>query len=215
MPRRALLILATLATGAIALRLWLPGALDPRQALAWLETMGFAGQVAAFVVGYTVLTTFAVPAVVMHVVAGLAFGVERGIPIALIGGNLSSNLHFAIGRALGARRVHAWLTEKGVARHLDRHSIVSVMLLRALPLPFVGVNVGCGASGLKWSHFALGSGLGLVAATTAQTLFAAQLYAGVEGARLSAFAWAAGAGLSIVGLLLLGNWLRNRSEGGP
>lgn len=214
MPR-ALLILAVLIAGAIAVRVFFPGVLDPRAALAWLQTRSFAEQLGAYVLAYTVLTTLAVPALAFHMVAGVAFGIERGILIALIGANLASNLHFGIGRVIGAERLQAWLEKKGVARHLHRHGIVSVMLLRAFPLPFVAVNAGLGASGLAWHHFAIGSGLGLVAATTVQTIFGAQLYEGVEGARLQALGWAVAAGLGLVGLALFGTWLRNRRAPAP
>ncbi|MBK7858539.1 MAG: VTT domain-containing protein [Archangiaceae bacterium] len=212
MQRRALVILSVMVAGAVALRLTWPEVFDPHAGIAWLKTMSLGQQIAVFVLAYTVLTTLAVPAVAFHVAAGIAFGVERGIPIALLGGNLASNLHFGIGRALGAERLQRWLQARGVLGYLDRHSIVSMMLMRALPLPFVGVNVGCGAAGIKWHHFAIGSGLGLVAATTVQTLFAAELYQGVDGANVKALAIAGGAALGLVALAALGSWLRNRSR---
>src|SRR5262249_53872951 len=154
--------LGLLVLGAVAVRVWLPDtAFDPRAAVAWLRGLG-APAAAVFVAGDIVLSTFAVPAFAFHITAGVVFGMPGGFCSALLRAPLASNLQFVIGRALGAERVSAWLARRGWAHHFERDTVLGLFVLRVLPTPFIGVNVGCGASGMKWRKFLIGSGLGLI-----------------------------------------------------
>jgi len=212
---RAAVIVLALVAGAVAVRVWTPYVLEPRSALQSLRAMGESSQVLVFALAYLVLTTCAVPAALMNVVAGVAFGFWRGVLLAFVCANIVSNLQFWLGRAVGAERIAAWLERKGFSRYHESNEISSLVLLRAIPSPVLAVNMGCGAAGVKWRHFVLGSGLGLVAPSIVHTLFASQVYQGVEGAKLSSFLWAAGAGLCVVALSLVPRWLRNRKPAPP
>jgi hypothetical protein len=97
----------------------------------------------------------------------------------------------------------------------DAGSVAALVVLRTLPSPFLAVNVGCGAAGVPWRTFVIGSGLGLVSITAAHTFFAAQLYAGVEGASLTALLWAMAGGAVIVGLALVPKLLKRGNRGPP
>lgn len=204
-----------LAAGVIAVRIWAPVAFEPRAAIEWLTAMSPLAQVAAFVAAYAVLTTVAVPAFVLHVAAGVAFGFERGLPIALLAANLASNAQFFVGRWLGSERLSAWLERKGFRRRFEENSIAAIVVLRTIPSPFLAVNVGCGAAGVPWRTFVVGSGLGLISVTTAHVFFAAQLYAGVEGAKVEALGWAVLGGAVVVAFAVVPKWLRNRKAPRP
>lgn len=187
--------------------------------LATLRELGGSGwAVWAFALAYLVGTSFLVPAVAFHVVAGAALGFERAVLINFALANLVSNLHFAVGRLAGTARVEPWLRARGFGRVADAFrdgGVIAMATARQLPLPFVGVNVAAGALPLRWRDFAFGSGLGLVPQVGVYTWFAAAIADGVDGAKGGAFWRALGAGLALVAVLLGSRWLaaRRRASG--
>ena len=130
-------VIALLAGGAIAVRLWAPFALEPKPAIDWLRAIDPAAQVGAFVLAYGVLTTLAVPAFVLHIASAIAFGFERGLAIALLAANVASNLQFFVGRAIGSERLHAWLEQRGMKPSFAASSIAALVVLRTIPTPFL------------------------------------------------------------------------------
>src|SRR5438046_2199694 len=99
--------------------------------------------------------------------------------------------------AAGAVAIRLWLTDSA----FDPRAAVA--WLRDLGLC-------CGAAGMKWRRCFVVSGLGVIPPTAAHTFFASALYEGVEGAKVRALAWAAAAGLVLVGLAWFAR-RRNRS----
>lgn len=213
---RALLILLAVAAAAVAIRVWAPSALEPDAALAWLRGMSPLTQVGAYLLAYVVLTTLAVPAFLLAIVAGIAFGLPWGLLLCYFGANVASNLHFFIGRALGAERIGAWLEKKGMQQRFDKNTITAMLLLRAVPAPFLVANMSAGAAGVRWHIFLLGSGLGLIPQTTAFSVLAAQVYAGVEGAKTTALLWGLGGVALLLAFTVVGRRLvRNRAVAPP
>jgi uncharacterized membrane protein YdjX (TVP38/TMEM64 family) len=213
---RALSILAVLAAGAIALRVFAPEVLEPKAAVAALRQAGEGWGGGLYVAAYIVLSTLAVPAVAMHVVAGVTFGFGKGALLCVLASNLASNLHFGLGRLMGPERVGAWLKKRGFKlERIENQSVTAFVLLRMIPFPFIAVNVACGAAPTRWRNFLIGSGLGLVGSASAQVFFAAQLYEGVQGAQLKALGWAAAAGALLVVLTLVPRWLYGRRNRQP
>ena len=194
---------------------WAPGVLEPKIALAWLQSIGPGYSALVYLSAYLVLSTCLVPAIALHIVAGVAFGLPEGLLLALAGANVASNVHFILGRAIGRERLGAWLRRRGHDRALEGTSLAAIAASRVIPLPFLAVNLSWGASGVPWRSFLLGSGLGMIAPVAAHTVLASQLYEGVEGARLQAFAWAAGAGVLLAALAGVPRVLRNRQRPRP
>lgn len=212
---RAALILAAVAFGVVAVRVWAPFVLEPQPALDWLRGMSLGAQVLAYLLAYAALTTVAVPAFVLAIVSGIAFGLPWGPAITFLAANVASNLHFLLGRALGAERIGPWLEKRGMSQRFDKNSIAAMLLVRAVPSPFLLANLACGAAGVRWSTFFFGSGLGLIPQTVAFTFFAAQVYAGVEGAKTTALLWALG-GIGVMFLVtVVARRLRNRASPEP
>jgi len=199
--------------GAIALRIFAPAVLEPRAALEWLRGMSPAAQVGAYVAAYFVITSLAVPGFTMAIVAGVAWGLPWGWVICFFAANVASNLHFFIGRALGAERISAWLAKKGLDQRFDKNTFTAMLVLRALPLPFIVPNLAAGAAGVRWHIFLFGSGLGHVPGVTAVTVLSAQVYAGVAGAKTHAMLWAAGGIALFLGTALLTRYLRKSAVG--
>jgi uncharacterized membrane protein YdjX (TVP38/TMEM64 family) len=210
------LILLAVSSAAVAVRVWAPSLLEADSALAWLRGMSPLAQVGAYLVAYLVLTTLAVPAFLLAIVAGIGFGLPWGLVMAYLGANLASNLQFFIGRGLGAERIGTWLAQKGFDQRLDKNTVLAMLLLRAVPLPFLAANMGAGAWGVRWRTFLFGSGLGLIPQTTAFSLLAAQVHAGVEGAKTTAILWGVGGVSLLLGFTVISRRvLRNRAAPPP
>jgi uncharacterized membrane protein YdjX (TVP38/TMEM64 family) len=204
-------LLVLIVAGAIALRVFAPSLLEPRAALEWLRSMSPLAQVAAYLVAYVVVTTLAVPAFVMAIVAGVAWGLPWGLVLCYFAANVASNFHFFLGRSLGAERISAWLAKKGVEQRVNKNTFTAMLVLRAMPVPFLIANVTAGAAGVRWPIFLFGSGLGLVPQVVAFTVLAAQVYAGVAGAEKSAALYGAGGIGVFIAMALVSRWLRNRA----
>ena len=208
---RGLVIVLVVGAAAAALRVFAPSALEPQAALDALRGLPLATQVGAYLLAYVLLTTLAVPAFAFAIVAGIAFGLPWGFALAFFAANVASNLHFFLGRAAGAERVAPWLDRKGLHLKLDKNTITAMLLLRAVPSPFLLANLAAGAAGVRWPTFLLGSGLGLVPQTLAFTALAAQVHAGVEGARATAIAWGVGGVCLLLAFTVVGRRVLRQS----
>lgn len=147
-------------------------------------------------------TSALVPAFAFFVSAGAVWGAGPGFVAGWLAANAWSHLHFIVGRRLGRGRVEAWLARprlRRAGRAIEGGGALSILILRQLPLPFVGVNLAAGASPIRWSRWTMGNAAGLVPASLIYSWSAASILAGVEGAREDA-AWrvAAAAGALIL-----------------
>lgn len=144
----------------------------------------------AFLIAYLIGTTGLVPAVIFHMICGAVFGFPKALLLNLIAVNLAANLQFLWARKLGRATVARLLERFGLGRLeplAHTHGLKAVVLLRQLPLPFVGVNAAAGVSSMRAADFALGSGLGSLPVTVVYTYLAASLLEGVAGAKERAF----------------------------
>jgi len=173
--------------------------------------------VPAFVGCYALGTTLLMPAVSFHVLAGLTWGLGRGILVSQLGLIVGGNLQFLLGRKLGQKRVSDWLKRRGwtrVEQLVHAEGVWGMIAVRQLPLPFVGVNLMAGASPLRWWHFAVGSSVGALPPMVVYTWFAAEIYNGVAGAKEGAFLRALAAGATMVVLAVVPRvLLRLRARG--
>lgn len=115
-----------------------------------------------------------VPASLMTIAAGLAFGSLWGILAGLTGATTRACLQFAIARRLGREMVAKML--KGRIASLDQqignNGFRAVLLIRLIPnFPFDIQNYGLGFSRVKFLPFATATFLGMVPGTFAFVYF--------------------------------------------
>lgn len=111
-----------------------------------------------------------VPASLMTISAGLAFGSLWGTLASLVGATTRACLQFLIAKRLGRDTIAKWL--KGRIATLDqqigRNGFRAVMLVRLIPnFPFDIQNYGLGCSRVGFAPFAWGTLCGLVPGTLA------------------------------------------------
>lgn len=118
-----------------------------------------------FVAGYAVLCLLPTPKALLTALGGLVFGWWLGALLSWVAALLGAALAFWLGRAWGRDAVDR-LTRGRVERAdqlLSQHGFAAVLAVRLTPvLPFTAINYAAGLTGVRWSHYALGSVLGMV-----------------------------------------------------
>jgi phospholipase D1/2 len=116
--------------------------------------------VCAFVFGGFLM----VPVTLLIAASGVAFGPVLGFAYAALGAFSSAAVGFAVGRTAGREPVRrlAGARLNRISRRLARSGIVTVILLRLLPIaPFTLVNIVAGAMHLRFRDFFAGTVLGM------------------------------------------------------
>lgn len=201
---------ALIAVVAIAAIVWLRvavGEVDAARALEVLRRVqGQWWALPAFAGAYAVLTTALVPAVLLHMACGAAYGFQGAIWINLVCFHATANAQFFAARRAGRERVAGFLERRGL-RALDgpsrAHGLLGVVLIRFLPIPAVAVAAGLGVSPVRWRDFAVGSLIGAFPYIAVYTYFAAALVEGAAGAEREA-RWRVAAATAVVVALALG-----------
>lgn len=123
-----------------------------------------------FVAGYAALCLLPTPKALLTALGGLLFGWWLGALLSWVAALVGAALAFALGRAWGRDAVDR-LTHGRVERAdqlLSRHGLAAVLAVRLTPvLPFTAINYAAGLTGVRWSHYALGSVLGMVPGSVA------------------------------------------------
>jgi uncharacterized membrane protein YdjX (TVP38/TMEM64 family) len=201
--RLGLLLLLLLAVGLGALRFAGSDYLeDPRAALALLRSLQAQGwALPAFLLLYALLTTALVPAALLHMVAGAAWGLSGGLAVNVLACNGVACLQFLVARVLGRGRFARLLQRSRLAAFDNvaaREGLRVAISVRAIPFPFVAVNAAGGLSSLRLRDFALGTLIGTLPLIAIYTALADSLVAGVAGAQRRAFLQVLGAGLLLL-----------------
>jgi uncharacterized membrane protein YdjX (TVP38/TMEM64 family) len=105
------------------------------------------------------------PASIMTLAAGLAFGVGWGTLIALVGATVRASTEFLVARLLGRDVVAKLLKGKVAAlnQKLGENSFKAVLLIRLIPnLPFDVQNYGLGFSQVRFLPYAIATFLGMI-----------------------------------------------------
>ena len=105
------------------------------------------------------------PAGVMTITGGLAFGPAWGTLAALVGATMRACSEFLVARLLGREAVAKLLKGKAVTldQRLGEHGFQTVLLIRLIPsLPFDVLNYGLGFSQVRAVPYALASFLGMI-----------------------------------------------------
>lgn len=128
----------------------------------------------AVIGGYVVAVMLGVPVLVLITVGALIFSPWPGMAYALIGMVAGATVTYGVGRFTGAQTMDRWT--KGrlalLSRHLQRRGLVTVMLVRAMPVaPFIMVNMVAGALRVRLRDYVLGTFFGLMPGTIMISLF--------------------------------------------
>ncbi|HEV7371221.1 VTT domain-containing protein [Arenibaculum sp.] len=219
-PHRRFLLAAgalVLLAGAL-LALWrftpLSAFADVDAILGWAEglaAMGPAGMlltIGLFVAGSCAMF----PVTVMIAVTAIALGPLAGFATALAGSVLAAAILFALGRFGGRDLVRRFggRTVNRISRRLGQGGILTVAVLRVMPVaPFTVVNLVAGASHLRFTHFVVGTLVGMTPGVLAFSLFGGQLERALRDPAPATVAVAVLLGAAAIGL----GWIANRLFG--
>lgn len=187
---------------AIAGRALFGASFEPKVLIDTLKRLGGqGGALPAFAALYVLSTSAFLPSAVLNVVSGAMWGFWGGLWPNLILSNVVGHLHFGLGRWLGRERMRQLLIRRkwtAAIAELEHSGVVTVLVLRQTPIPFMATNLVCGASPITWRQFLVGHFIGLLPGVVVSTWFSAAVADGVEGAKEAAFIRAALAGGSLV-----------------
>ena len=182
--RHTLLRLGAVLAALLALAaLWRWGPLsewlDVERLQHWLTQLrGDRTATAMLLAVYVVGGLLMFPVTVLIAVTGVLYGPLSGLAVAGGGALLSAAAGYGAGALLGRGLVQR-LAGRGpdaISRQLARRGVLSVTLIRLLPLaPFTVVNLAAGASHIRFRDFLLGTALGMAPGVVAITVFSGQI----------------------------------------
>ncbi|WP_406280939.1 TVP38/TMEM64 family protein [Embleya sp. NBC_00896] len=126
-----------------------------------------------------------VPKSLFAPVAGALFGALGGTVITLVGATLGAAISLYLGRRLGRERIGGWLHKREALavldRRLSRNGLVPITILRMIPvIPSSVVSYGAAATGIRTSHFIVGTALGMLPMTLVQCAAGASVRNGLS-----------------------------------
>lgn len=167
----------------------------------------------AFSLVYAAAVAVALPASVLTLLGGAAFGLGRGVLWVSLGANLGATAGFCIARRLGRSALRGFLGSRLEVfdKISDAAGFNGVLALRLLPIaPFSLLNFAFGLTRISWTDFALATVIGILPGTVIYVFFADALLAGSAAAGHEARIRALLAGLLLVSFSLLTRWLLQR-----
>ncbi len=189
----SLLVLALLAGWLVARAHGVP---DVAHLRAVVRGAGIWAPV-VFVAVYSALALLPVPKNVLTALGASLFGLAGGALLSWAAALAGACLAFAVGRALGRDAVNRLVRGRlgQVDATLRGHGVTAVLLARLVPiLPFTAINYGSGVSAVAFSHYLLGSAVGMIPGTIAYAVLGA--YSGTNP-------WAVGAAAAALVLLVV------------
>jgi len=131
-------------------------------------TRGFAAEniwlaMLAYAAIYVALASLALPgALWLTIGAGFLLGPVHAVPVAMTGLTLGALNTLLLVRLLAGQTMRERLRRRyrRLATGFENNQLSYVILLRLLPLPYFGVNLAAGLSGVRWTWFALGTLIG-------------------------------------------------------
>lgn len=116
-----------------------------------------------FVLASAVLCALGMPRLLVCALAGLAYGVWWGVLLSQIGVTLGAYATFVFARVFGADFVlHKWPKLEDMLNTIESHGIVSIFLIRQMPISGFVANVVLGLSAVAHWEFLLGSFVGFL-----------------------------------------------------
>jgi uncharacterized membrane protein YdjX (TVP38/TMEM64 family) len=132
-----------------------------RQALKWIENLGYIGGF-VFILVYIIATVAFIPGSILTLGAGVVFGVVWGAIYVLIGATLGAIAAFLVGRYLARE----WISQKiagnqkfaAIDQAVAKAGFKIVLLTRLSPIfPFNLLNYGFGITGVSLKDYAIAS----------------------------------------------------------
>jgi uncharacterized membrane protein YdjX (TVP38/TMEM64 family) len=105
------------------------------------------------------------PAIVMTMTAGIAFGPVWGVPAALTGATLRACGQYVIAQLLGREAVEKLLKGRlaGLDQKIGQNSFQTVLMVRLIPnFPFDVQNYGLGFTQVRFAPYAIATFLGMI-----------------------------------------------------
>src|SRR5262245_37540026 len=124
-----------------------------REGVDRLARAGVPGAL-AFIAAFVVASLLFLPAALLGIAAGAAYGVWLGSALSLVGGTLGAMASFLVARRWARRPLEAWAARSARMRALDAafrtDGLRTAFLLRLSPLiPFNLLNYALGATALR------------------------------------------------------------------
>lgn len=143
--------------------------------LAWVDGAGVWGPV-VFAFVYVAATVFLLPASILTLGAGFAFGVLEGSVLVSIASTTAAAIAFVLGRRVAGasvrKRVDAHPRFRAVAGAVERQGFKIVLLTRLSPVfPFVFLNYAFGLTGVRFRDYVLASWIGMMPGTVMYVYF--------------------------------------------
>lgn len=166
MKRWRTLLLLLLATGLIFLAVLLP----VEQLVVALQQWAEANQSRAFVVVTACIMLgllLMLPSSVLMMLAGLLFGLAKGMAAIWLAGLVASAIAFWIGRTaarpLIERRIRRRPVFQAIDRAIQRKGLLVVFLTRIVMLiPFPALNYSLGLTGVRFRDYLIGTNIGML-----------------------------------------------------
>jgi uncharacterized membrane protein YdjX (TVP38/TMEM64 family) len=163
-------LVVLVAVAVLVARRFGPAGLSPAAVQDTVRTAG-AWAPALFVLLQVLITLPPVPRTIFTVAAGLLFGAETGVVLAVTATALTAAVAFWLVRLTGGALVERYADRGPVLwtrRRLDRSGLLAVTSLRLIPaLPFCVLNYAAGLSGVRFTPYLLGTVLGTAPGTVA------------------------------------------------
>lgn len=167
----------------------------------------------AFSAAYAAAVAVGLPASVLTLLGGAAFGLGRGVLWVSLGANAGATAGFWIARSLGRSAVERLLGPRLAEfdQGIRTAGFTGVLTLRLLPVaPFSLLNLAFGLTPMAWADYALATVIGILPGTVIYVFFADALLTGSAAASHEARIRALAAGLALVGVSLLTRWWLGR-----
>lgn len=127
-----------------------------------LSNLGTLGYV-VFVFGGAVLCAIGMPRLLVYAIGGLAFGFTLGVCLSQVATLLGAYATFLFARWSGADFIfRKWPTIEKWIKPIEDHSIVSILIIRQIPISSFFTNVVLGLSNIKQRDFLIGSFIGFL-----------------------------------------------------
>jgi uncharacterized membrane protein YdjX (TVP38/TMEM64 family) len=211
---KLLLLIVLIVAGAVIGRTSLADRLEVATLIALLRDFGSsAAAIPLYFLLFVVATSLFTPAVAMMITAGVTWGLWPGSLIVWGASNVCANVHFLVGRWVAGDELKAWLKKRGagwLVGELEQGGVLTTIMIRQLPFPFLLVNLSGGASPMRWRDWAIGNAFGLIPNCIIYTQIAAALADGVEGARETAAMRVLVSAAGVFVLSLSSRWVQRR-----
>ena len=207
-----IIVLLSVVAGLTALWQFTPlgDRLDPQRLADWAAPWRDDPAALLYVVGvHAILGLLGFPITMLVLATVLVFGAPLGMAYSWVGGLANATSGYVLGLVITRPTLLEHLDRSGAVRRiLARHGVLSVIVLRNLPIgPFIVVNVLSGATRVRYTDYILGTAIGIIPPLLVVTLGAQRFLNALQHPGPKSLA-ALAATIIIVVLALA--WLRHR-----